>query len=482
MSEDAIQAKQTYTTPNSAQKPLTPQEQWKEVESAYKNKSLFSTDKKYAGSQTLSVDVAGIFSQSDSNNDKQIDKREAATGYQSFSAAIKKQNSLFISKVLNYFGINDQNAGILASNSTKSEQTKDLATSKLGDIETAAKNLTALDSDHNGKIDYKEATNFIKVYNKASTTAKEKYKDLYQRLRAETGYVDGDFSDVKQSGEGNCWLVSSVYSLSQSKEGRQALNQDVKQNDNQTVTVTLPGIKDANGKEFTRTYSNAQIAQIIKSDSAFGDSKTFNPAMTAITMAYEDYEQITDAQRQATSGSASLKLEYNIDKLETFGSQITGGDPSGAIKLLTGCNKQELVNLNTQDIDSFLKYFEEGKHPVNGVSFKKGQDSNSDTSFKTNGTLIYSEHSYTVLSVDRTNNTITLRDPHGYTEDESGATIENNGIIVMSLDEFRTNVADGTLKDMHEKQKNEPQSPENNILIPPGKALATTKTTRKETE
>ena len=62
--------------------------------------------------------------------------------------------------------------------------------------------------------------------------------------------INGNFDDFIQGGQGDCYLLSSIYSINHTNKGKNLLKNNIQYNKDGSITVTFPGaIKAKNGYE-----------------------------------------------------------------------------------------------------------------------------------------------------------------------------------------------------------------------------------------
>ena len=69
-------------------------------------------------------------------------------------------------------------------------------------------------------------------------------------LDKNTLIINGEFNDFSQGRQGDCYLLSSIYSINRTKNGQEILKNNIQYNKDGSITVTLPGaIKAKKGYE-----------------------------------------------------------------------------------------------------------------------------------------------------------------------------------------------------------------------------------------
>ena len=75
-------------------------------------------------------------------------------------------------------------------------------------------------------------------------------KNRIDLLDKNTLIINGEFNDFSQGRQGDCYLLSSIYSINNTKKGKEILKNNIQYNKDGSITVTLPGaIKAKKGYE-----------------------------------------------------------------------------------------------------------------------------------------------------------------------------------------------------------------------------------------
>ena len=205
---------------------------------------------------------------------------------------------------------------------------------------------------------------------------------------------NGIIDKVSYQGQtGDCWLLASLFSLSELKGAKEYLNKFIKNDpQKQTVTVYLN-----NGKnKYTFTYEDIKSSIML----SVGDYD-----MRALEMAFEKYAQ-----------------EYGINKKET----INGGEEQYAFQLLEG-KKTQKAEIRDNKIgiivnDKFIEINKENKNilkyipitiepPINENIFEQLKDIQETTAMTTASYGGISGHAYYINEISDDNN-ITIKEPH----------------------------------------------------------------------
>ena len=163
-----------------------------------------------------------------------------------------------------------------------------------------------------------------------------------QTIKGINGEID---ENVIQGITGDCWLISSVYSLVQTEEGRELIKDSITVNDDNTVTVSFKGL----GVSYTLSAD-----EIYKHDTDTNTSDDYSNGdndMLVLELATEKlWEDIN---------SGKIKLDSTNQNILYSGSGqgITeGGLPSQMIYYLTGIESQEYYNNDLSDLSKNKVY------------------------------------------------------------------------------------------------------------------------------
>ena len=159
--------------------------------------------------------------------------------------------------------------------------------------------------------------------------------------------ADGQIDNFGQGvNAGNCWLLSAIYGLSSTEEGREVLKDVIKTDENGNVTVNLKGV----GKQYT--FTNEELNTVIKDDAysyLSGDLYTTYYSMgdkdvLALELATRNYRKEIDESGRAKNNS------YSYSYIEFSGAMNMynySGTQSAALGLITG----KKVNVIRSGID-----------------------------------------------------------------------------------------------------------------------------------
>jgi antitoxin component YwqK of YwqJK toxin-antitoxin module len=223
--------------------------------------------------------------------------------------------------------------------------------------------------DENGKIKTRD-----EYYPDGKTMSKTEYWDngvikeqrkydkdgnLTGKITAE---IDGNFESSRQVGEGDCYLMSTINSIRQTKDGQQILKDLVKvstnENGEKVYTVTLPGAKIAaeglktddrikNGTiaiTGTYTFTESEMQEILKQAGkkySIGDGDVI-----LLEAAFEKYRGEVESTLKANNinpktsfiGEAGLQTGRMSDNI------LAGGRAEDANFILTGKKSNSLYN------------------------------------------------------------------------------------------------------------------------------------------
>ena len=197
---------------------------------------------------------------------------------------------------------------------------------------------------------------------------------------------------IQQSRQiGDCWLLSAVYSLSQSSFGLEILNEAVENNFNQT-TVYFKGI------DTIISIDNDEITQAMESSKYSSGSKSF----IIFELAFEKL------RKKISKGEVVLPEEkpyYMKNKFKIFKNKLVGGRPAEAFFYLTG---NPVYYISSRDYDRFT-IFENSKNIVSCCAFDI-VDGIPVVDYYGNKINLSSSHAYSIKTVDK--NFVSIVNPH----------------------------------------------------------------------
>lgn len=175
--------------------------------------------------------------------------------------------------------------------------------------------------------------------------------------------ADGKIGNFEQgTNAGDCWLLSAIYGLSSTEEGREVLKDVIKTDNNGNVTINLKGV----GKSYT--FTDEELNNVIKEDQHSYLSGSSNSGyysigdkdVLALELAIKNYRKEVDDSGAAKDNSYSYSfVEYNSnDDMYTY-----SGQQSTAIGLLTGKNAS--IIKKAYDDNTIVK---------NGIIYKQKMD------------------------------------------------------------------------------------------------------------
>ena len=184
-------------------------------------------------------------------------------------------------------------------------------------------------------------------------------QDAYEEVNIENslGQQDGVISDMYQRGVGDCWLIASLKSLSLSDGGAQMIKNAIKNNEDGSYTVSLPGINTQ------YTVTTDEIVNRRQSNTC----STGDIDAIIIELAFEkargEKEPVLNAIRNFT---------YDISKFFKRGggneTPLTFGNLSDVIKYFTGEKVTYVINtpFTKSGINDFYEKFQ--NNPENTVA------------------------------------------------------------------------------------------------------------------
>ena len=166
-----------------------------------------------------------------------------------------------------------------------------------------------------------------------------KSKKTGNSIESINGEIDETISQSSKTGD--CWLISSLVSLSQNEKGKEIIKNAITVNDNNTVTVSFKGI----GVSYTLSES-----EISKYDT---DSKTYDSYSNGDNDALVVELAVEKLWKDIQKGKVVLDTDNENITYTGEGSGIEdGGLPSQMIYYLTGIESDEYYN---DDLSSFSK-------------------------------------------------------------------------------------------------------------------------------
>lgn len=239
--------------------------------------------------------------------------------------------------------------------------------------------------------------------------------------------INGKISNTQQGITGDCWVLSSLNSLSYTKEGRQAIKECIQKNKDNSITVKLKGInKEYNiSKKELKEASRAYEADIDIDGKVQGYFKKYSKGdgdVLAFELAFAKYRQdLKDGNIQENLKHPS----YAYDVIKNSDYPINGGTSNQVYYLLTGKKSCQISmtnatktpayeNLNIlsmyskSKINEFIDDFSKNKEKYNATFNIK--ESNTIKDSKNKDFKLSSKHLYAIKSINDKN--VIITDPH----------------------------------------------------------------------
>lgn len=187
-----------------------------------------------------------------------------------------------------------------------------------------------------------------------------------------TKTINGEINNFMQAKRGDCYLLSSLYSIASTKNGKEILKKNFEYNNDGSVTVTFPGaikakegyLKEGAGDRclITGKYRISKEA-IEKAQSLSGKSYAFGDADVIITeLAYEAY----NAEVHITNYAMGQTIKPYIPGQECGGNRydtLSFGTMHDATYILTG-KKSELYDADPKKPRKlYISSFEDTQKP-----------------------------------------------------------------------------------------------------------------------
>jgi len=136
-----------------------------------------------------------------------------------------------------------------------------------------------------------------------------------------------------QGGTGDCWVISTLYSLAGTEKGREIIKDSIKTNEDGTVTVSFKGV----GVSYTMTPE--EISQFDTDDNTSDAYSNGDNDVLVMELAVEKlWKDINSGRVQLDTNNENLLFAGN-------GQGITnGGLPSQLVYYLTGVESNEIYN------------------------------------------------------------------------------------------------------------------------------------------
>ena len=169
----------------------------------------------------------------------------------------------------------------------------------------------------------------------------EKFPQLESQsiIKTDSTTINGEIDEtVSQSSiTGDCWLISSIVSMSKDEKGKEIIKNSINVNDDNSVTVSFKGI----GVSYT--LSQEEIAKYDTDNTTYDKYSNGDNDMLVLELAAEKlWKDIKYGK---------VKLDTNNENITAIGSDIgEGGLPSQMIYYLTGVESQEYYNEETSEL------------------------------------------------------------------------------------------------------------------------------------
>ena len=162
------------------------------------------------------------------------------------------------------------------------------------------------------------------------------------------GIID-NFEQSKQTGD--CWLISTIYGLSQNEEGKALLKEIIQPDENGNVTINLKGANKS------YTFTNTELEEAIKSGKYANGDKD----VAAIEMAVEKYKLELDTEIQAKAEEAKKSGKFLLRPVNPYRADyskmyldnpLQGGMHVTALAILTGKGSQNITKAGYEELHS----------------------------------------------------------------------------------------------------------------------------------
>jgi len=216
-------------------------------------------------------------------------------------------------------------------------------------------------------IDYNSVTNALRPGTSAPRICTPEQRETYVE---NIQNINDEIDEFRQGKRGDCYLLSSIYSINNTKNGSKILAQNIKRNEDGSVTVTFPGaikakqgyVEEGNGDKcaITGKYTITPKA-IEKAKKLSGKSYAFGDIDVIITeLAMEAYR----AEVIKTNTALNQKpLPYIPGQCGTRNSMdpLSGGQMYDSVYILTG-KKSELYEAPASKMKNPKKVYIQGEY------------------------------------------------------------------------------------------------------------------------
>mgnify|MGYP000891956117 CR=1 FL=1 len=271
----------------------------------------------------------------------------------------------------------------------------------------------ALNRDETPYIDL-AATEKLALQKAAAFSINSEIGELSRRLEKSVAATKleatGTYSYPDQGQIGDCYLVAAIASIMRYEPA--LLKSMIRQNDNDTYTVTFPGDKDhpvtitpPTQAEQTVFLSGSPSGSII--EKALGEYRRQKEQSIDPIAATENFSELSD--QQYSPGTSPIEiLDGGWDIVETL--RLLTGKPYGGAQLTAQPQANQPWQFSHED---FTQYLSQHLAASNAGSLNL-------TMLRTSPLSESSLHAYSLLDFDANGadgGTVTLRDPHGGFED-----------------------------------------------------------------
>lgn len=180
--------------------------------------------------------------------------------------------------------------------------------------------------------------------------------------------INGEFNDFLQGRQGDCYLLSSIYSINQSPKGAEALKKNIQYNEDGSITVTLPGAIKA--KEGYQKEGNGEKCAITGKYTITPEALKIAKSQAGKAYAYGDIEVIITELAMEAYRAEVIKTNENLGEkinslIDVFtpgvytgtnkNNPLDGGNAIDAIYILTGQKSEVYWAPKTKNIRPYIK-------------------------------------------------------------------------------------------------------------------------------
>ena len=225
--------------------------------------------------------------------------------------------------------------------------------------------------------------------------------DSAKTVAGVNGKID---EEALQGATGDCWLISALYSMSNSEEGQKLIQDAIKVNDDNTVTVSFKGI----GVSYTLTAD--EISQFDTDGNTSDEYSNGDNDVLAMELATQKlWKDIKDGRVTLDTQNKDLLFAGNGEGISS------GGLPSQLLYYLTGVEPTQLYNSDLSDLSQNQIYGELQKAYQSGnYSLTFGLYGNGHKAKLTNGEtfeLDFNNGGHALAITDVQKDTVTFVNP-----------------------------------------------------------------------